>query len=305
MSYLRDSYGQVLVELGSQNPNIFVLTADLKTSTRCDSFAEKYPKRFVQCGIAEQNMMGVASGLAKAGKIPIVNSFAVFNPGRNWDQLRVSVCYSNANVKIVGHHSGFSAQGDGATHQAFEDLAITRVLPNLHILQPNSPKQVGQVIKHAVDYFGPVYIRLGGKYDISEDVDLGDFDVNKANILKTGKDLTVVVSGVLTYFTFQAVVELKSQVDIELISFSSLKPFDQKTLIDSAKKTGKVLTIEDHQITGGLGSIVSEVLSENNPVKVFRHGIYDQFGESGSMQDLLKKYKLDKEGIKEKILQIL
>ncbi len=297
MAYLRDGFSKGLVKAGNINSSMFVLSADLKSSTRCDDFAKTFPDRFIQTGIAEQNMMSIAAGLAMIDKIPFVNSFAVFNPGRNWDQFRVSVCYPKLNVKVVGHHSGFCASTDGATHQAFEDLAITRALPNLVILQPNSMFEVESAILWAVQYLGPVYIRLGGKYNIPQDFNQNNFEFNKAQIIAEGKDLTVVVSGALTARYIAVKKYLQPSIDIELISFSTLKPFDSKTLIKSVQKTKQVLTIEDHQITGGLGSIVAEVLSQNYPVKVYRHGLNDTFGESGAMQDLLKKYKLDEAGV--------
>lgn len=298
---IRDGYGQGLIEAGNLNSGVVVLTADLKDSTRCGGFASKYPERFIQCGIAEQNMMSVAAGLAMVGKIPFVNSFAVFNPGRNWDQLRVSVCYANLNVKIAGHHSGFSAETDGATHQALEDIAITRVLPNLVVLNPSDSNEVLLAVKAAAKWTGPVYIRLS-KYAIEEMSSGDEFVIGKGEILKKGKDLTLAVSGGMVGNCLMAAKKLVGKIDVEVVKFSSIKPFDEELLIKSVGKTGRVLTVEDHQTAGGFGSLVCEVLSERHPVRVNRHGVYDKFGESGSVQELLKKYKLDVDGIVEKIV---
>lgn len=300
---LRDGYGQGLLELGRDNPQIVALTADLAESTRCHWFAKEFPERFIQCGVAEQNMMGTAVGLALGGKIPFVNSFAVFSPGRNWDQLRVSVCYSNLPVIIAGHHTGLSATQDGATHQALEDIAITRVLPNLAILTPATPGEAKQSVFEAVIWGGPLYIRLS-KYQIPENRK-SKFEIGKGEILQEGMDLTIICAGPMVWNALKASNELRDTISIEVILLYSLKPIDTRLIIQSAQKTGRVLTIEDHQITGGLGSAVAEILSENHPVPVYRHGIYDQFGESGSEGELLRKYGLDTEGVKRKIEEVI
>jgi transketolase len=299
---IRDGFGEGLYELCKNNKKVVVLTADLASSTRVDKIAKDFPSQFVECGVAEQNMMGVAAGLSLAGKIPFINSFAVFNPGRNWDQLRVSVCYSNLNVKIVGHHAGFSTSYDGATHQGLEDLAITRVLPNLTIIQPCDFYQAKNCVQAAFDHQGPVYIRIG-KYDLEPIYKDGDeFKIGQADVLKEGDKLTLVSSGFLT----KTCLEIAQEIDgVELINFSTIKPMDEKTLLESVEKTGKVVVVEDHQIIGGLGSAVAEVSSQKLPTSVLRLGMNDQFSQSGSVEGLLAKYNLNKKSIMQTISKII
>ena len=265
---IRDGYGTGLLEAGEADDRVVVLTADLKDSTRCGAFADRFPKRFVQCGIAEQNMASVAAGLSLVGKKPVINSFAVFNPGRNWDQVRASICYMGADVVIAGHHSGLSAGEDGATHQALEDIAITRVLPNLVVLNPMDAEEARFSIRAACKYDGPVYLRLS-KYAIEtvsvERFKITSFEIGVGHVLKKGRDLTLAVSGPLTQSCLEAADLVSDECDVEVVSFSSIKPFDRNLLIDSAMKTGTVLTVEDHQIAGGFGSLVCEVLSEGFP----------------------------------------
>jgi len=309
MNSCRDGFGQGLYDLVKNNKNVMILTADLAESTRVAAIARDFPGQFIECGVAEQNMMGVAVGLAKEGFIPFVNSFAVFSPGRNWDQLRVSVCYSNLPVKIIGHHCGFSAAGDGATHQAFEDLAITRCLPNLSIVQPCNFEQAKNCVEAVYERKGPVYVRIG-KYEIesqksnvkSQNKKENIFNFGKANILATGSKLTLISSG----FFVQSCLEIARQLgDIEVMNVSTIKPLDEKTILQSAKKTGRVVVVEDHQIIGGLGSAICELLSEKMPVPVMRLGMKDEFGRSGSVEELVKYYGLDRDSLVAKISNII
>jgi len=301
---VRDGFGEGLYELVKKQKNVMVLTADLAESTRVAKIAQDFPDQFVECGVSEQNMMGVAAGLAQEGFIPFVNSFAVFSPGRNWDQLRVSVCYSNLPVKIIGHHCGFSASGDGATHQAFEDLAITRCLPNLSIVQPSDFMQAKSCVKAVYEQKGPVYVRIG-KYEIKGN-DLGimnqdlrikkqvGFEFGKAEILVKGDKLTLISSG---YFVHSCQEIAYDMGDIEMINVSTIKPLDEEVILKSAKKTGKVVVVEDHQITGGLGSAVCELLSEKLQVPVLRLGMKNEFGRSGSVEELVKFYCMDRNSL--------
>ncbi|MGM5483441.1 MAG: transketolase family protein [Nanobdellota archaeon] len=295
MESIRDGYGKGLLEAGKNN-KIYALTADLKSSTRTQYFAEKYPRRFIQCGISEQNMMCVAAGIASLGKTPFVNSFAVFSPGRNWDQLRVSICYSNLNVKIHGSHAGLTVGKDGATHQALEDIAITRVLPNLKVVVPSDSQEAEELTKQIAKEKGPVYIRTSRhKFPIISNK--SKIQLGKAYKLKTGKNLTIISCGICLHEALKAAEELKKEgISTEIINCHTIKPLDKKTILKSAKKTGKIITVEEHQKAGGLGSAVAELLSETKiPIKII--GIQDTFGESGTPEELLKKYKIDKNEI--------
>lgn len=298
----RNGYGDALLELGKINPKIVVLTGDLTESTRVDKFAKAYPDRFFQCGVAEQNMMSVAAGLAVEGFIPFVSSYAVFNPGRNWDQLRTNVCYNNANVKIAGAHTGLSVGPDGATHQALEDIAITRVLPNLVVIAPLDYEETRKATIAAAKYSGPVYFRFSREKTPIVTNKNTPFEIGKANILKNGKDLTLIGYGPILCNGLAASYELEKQgISIEVINCHTIKPLDEKTIVSSAKKTKKIITLEEHQINGGLGSAICELLSEKFPVPILRLGMNNTFGESGSPEELFIKYGLDTKTITDKI----
>lgn len=302
----REGFGDGIVEIANELSNVVALTADLTESTGLTKFEEKYPERFVQVGVAEQNLAGIAAGMALAGKIPFMTSYGVFSPGRNWDQIRVSICYSNANVKIVGSHGGLATGKDGATHQALEDIALTRVLPNMIVIVPCDYIEAKKATIAAARVNSPVYIRLCREKTPIITNDQPYFEIGKANIIKEGKDITIIGSGPILAEGLKAAEKLnKDGVSCEVINCHTIKPIDSQTIIKSAKKTGKVITIEDHQVTGGLGSAVSELLSENLPTKVHRVGMRDKFGESGSYEELLSKYNMDANSIKEAILEIL
>jgi len=292
--------------LAKKNKDIVVVSADLAESTRVWKFAKKYPDRFIEVGVAEQNMMGVAAGLALAGKIPLAASFAVFSPGRNWDQLRVSVCYSKANVKIIGSHSGLGAGEDGASHQALEDVAITRCLPNLVVIVPADYIEAQKALTAIVAHQGPCYLRLTRQNTPIFTNAKSIFKIGQANILQKGQDITLIACGPLVYDALQVAKKLAQQnISVEVINCHTIKPLDKKTILTSVKKTKKVVTLEDHQVHGGLGSAVTELLAENYPVPMKIMGVNDTFGESGTPEQLYKKYDLDQEHIIKNIKEII
>ena len=302
---IREAFGKKLAELGVKNNNIVVLDADLSCSTQTKFFAKEFPNRFFNVGIAEQNLIATASGLALTGKIPFAATFAVFATGRTYDQIRSSVCYQKANVKIVGTHGGITVGEDGATHQALEDVSLMRGLPGMTVIVPADCNECEQAIEFAANHDGPVYIRLSRNNLPNIYSTNYKFNPNKAVILKEGSDVTIVSNGDMLAEVVRA-TELLAKVGIkaELISLPVVKPLDSGTIIESAKKTKLVVTVENHSINGGIGSAICEVLSENLPVKVLRMGMNDEFGQSGTPQDLLKHYKLDAESIANRIKEI-
>jgi len=287
----RDGYGKGLVALGEKNENIVALCCDLSGSTRMNWFEEKFPERFIEVGVAEQNMMGIAAGMAGEGKIPFVSSYAVFSPGRNWDQLRISVCYSQANVKIEGAHAGISVGPDGATHQALEDIAITRCLPNLVVVVPTDAIEGEKATIEAGLLKGPVYLRFGREKVPTITTEQTPFKIGRAEVFREGKDVCVVACGIMVYEALVAAEELEKEgIDVMVINNHTVKPLDKKTLIEAAKKCNAVVTAEEHQVLGGMGSAVAELLSQNHPVPIKFVGIQDRFGESGEPEELLKKF---------------
>jgi transketolase len=289
----RNGYGQALVELGGTDPRVMVLTGDLAESTRVLDFSKKYPDRFVECGVAEQNMMGVAAGLVLAGKIPFVSSYAVFVPGRCWDQLRVSVCYSHSNVKIAGAHSGISVGPDGATHQGLEDIATTRVLPNLVVIVPCDAEETRKCTHAVAEHVGPCYFRFAREKTPVMTTKDTPFEIGKAIICTEGTDVTIAACGPLLHEALLAARELDAAgISAEVINCHTIKPFDEKTLTESVKKTGCCVTVEEHQTIGGLHGAVCETLARNAPVPVEAIGMPDSFGESGEPDELLTKYHM-------------
>ena len=302
----REAYGNTLAKLGEENQKIVVLDADLSKSTMSYKFAEKFPERFFQCGVAEANMIGMAAGLANSGKIPFASTFAVFATGRVWDQIRVSVAYSRSNVKIAGTHAGITVGEDGATHQCLEDIALMRVIPGMTVLVPADGVETEQVVRAAAEYVGPVYIRLGRLPTPIIYNNEYKFKIGKANLLKEGKDVTIIACGTMVYEALQsAEILAKEKITASIINMSTIKPLDKETIIESARKTGAVVTAEEHNIIGGLGGAVSEVLAENVPVPMKRIGINDSFGESGKPAELLKKYKLTAEDIADACKEVI
>ncbi len=304
----RNGYGEGVVAAGKKDSNVVVLCCDLTESTRSQAFKDAFPDRFVEIGVAEQNMIGVAAGMALEGKIPFCSSYAVFNPGRNWDQIRVSVCYNKANVKIVGAHSGISVGPDGATHQALEDIAITRVLPNMTVIAPCDAVETKKATLAAAKLKGPVYLRFAREKTPVFTTDKTPFTIGVANVLKQGKDVTIVACGPLVYEALVAAKNLESgisNIDCEVINCHTIKPIDIKTIVKSVKKTGCVVTVEEHQITGGLGGAVAEVLAKYCPAPIEMIGMPDTFGQSGEPNELLAEYGMTSKDIIKAVKKVL
>lgn len=294
----RNGYGDGLVDVGSLDPRIMVLTGDLTESTRAHLFQKKFPERFIECGVAEQNMMGVAAGLALSGKIPFVSSYAVFVPGRCWDQLRVSVCYSDANVKVAGAHAGISVGPDGATHQALEDLAMTRVLPGLTVIVPCDYQETKKATIALAKKVGPAYFRFTREKSPVITTDKTPFEIGTSLVMRSGQDVTIAACGPLLYEALLAAEILAVKgVEAEVINCHTLKPFDEKTLVKSLKKTGCCVTVEEHQITGGLFGAVSETSARCYPVPMEPIGMPNRFGESGEPSELLERYGMTSKDI--------
>jgi transketolase len=294
----RDAYGEALLELGKKRPDIVVLDADLSGSTKTSKFAKAFPERFFNLGISEQDMIGTAAGLSLTGKIPFASTFAVFETGRAWDQVRLAVCYSNTNVKLVATHGGITVGEDGASHQALEDIALMRVLPNMTVIVPADATETYSVINTIVDYKGPVYVRLGRAkvpYVMPDDY---KFEIGKAYIFHIGKDANIIAAGIMVDMAKSAAQTLTEHgIDTGVINMSTIKPIDEETLLQIAKNSKVIITAEEHSVIGGLGGAVCEFLSENYPIPVRRIGIKDLFGCSGSPEALLKLYGLTADDI--------
>jgi len=294
----REAYGIALKALGDRNKDVVVLDADLSKSTKTNVFAKAHADRFFNVGIAEQNLMGVAAGLAAAGKIPFVSTFAMFATGRAFEQIRNSICYPRLNVKIAATHAGLTVGEDGASHQSIEDIAIMRVLPNMTVIVPADATETKQVVDFAADYDGPVYIRLGRAAVPDLFGEAYQFRLGKAIQLIDGSDVTIIACGVMAAPARHAAEKLAAQgVSARVLNMASIKPIDAAAIMDAARDTGALVTCEEHSIIGGLGSAVAEVLAENMPVPLERVGIMDTFGESGTPGELLKKYNLTEEAI--------
>lgn len=293
----RDGYGEGLVEAG-KNKNVVALDADLAESTRSIKFAEKYPERFFEMGISEQDMIGTAAGLAASGKIPFASSFACFITSRCFGQIRLMAAISNLNIRIVGSHAGLLTGEDGASHQALEDISVMRTLPNMTVIQPADAVEAKKATLALVKHKGPAYLRLGrGKVPIIHDENY-KFEIGKGDLLRNGKDVTIIATGALVNEALKAADELERQkINARVINMHTIKPIDKAIIIKAAKETKYIVTAEDHNIIGGLGSAVSEVLSENIPTPLERVGVKDKFGESGKPEELYKKYGLTKENI--------
>lgn len=298
----RQSYGEALAELGDQYPNLVVLDADLAGATKTAIFKKKFPDRHIDCGIAEGNMMAIAAGLSTTGLIPFASTFAMFAAGRAYEQVRNSIGYPHLNVKIGATHAGISVGEDGASHQCLEDLALMREIPGMVVMNPADDVEARKAVKAALDYVGPVYIRFGRLAVPVINDESYDFKIGKGQLLKEGKDLTIIATGLEVAPALEAAESLKNDgVDAEVINICTIKPLDEDIILASAKKTGNVVTVEEHNVIGGLGSAVAETLSEKLPTKMKRIGVYDRFGESGPAVELLHKYELDGEGVYKQI----
>ena len=297
--YQRNVYGETLVELGRENKDIVVLDADLSSSTRTAFFAKEFPERFFNMGVAEQNMMATAAGLASCGKIVFVSTFALFATGRAWDQIRNSICYNDFNVKIVATHSGISVGPDGASHQALEDIALMRVIPRMSVIVPADCLETRQAILAAANHPGPVYIRLGRPK--VEDLKKQDFKIGKANIIREGKDISIIACGIMVKQALDAAALLKQEgIETRVVNMSTLKPIDKRTIFDCARETKGIITAEEHSVIGGLGGAVSEVIAEMEGRKPLKKiGVQDRFGQSGEPAELMKEYGLTAQDIVE------
>ncbi len=295
----RVSYGEALVELGKQHENLVVLDCDLANATKTGTFKKAFPERHFNCGIAESNMMGIAAGLAATGKVPFASSFAMFTAGRAFEQVRNSIGYPHLNVKIGATHAGLSVGEDGATHQCNEDIALMRVIPGMVVISPSDDIEAKAAVMAAYEHEGPVYLRFCrlAAPVINDNPDY-KFEIGKGILLKEGKDVTLVTTGLMVSRTLDAAEALAAQgIDAEVINIHTIKPLDEELILASAKKTGKVVTIEEHSVIGGLGSAVCDALSEKAPVPVLKIGVPDVFGESGPAEEILHKFGLDAEGI--------
>lgn len=303
----RDSYGNALAELGTEHEDIVVLDADLAAATKTGVFKKAHPDRFIDCGIAECNMMGVAAGLAAAGKVPFASSFAMFAAGRAYEQVRNSIGYPHLNVKIGATHAGISVGEDGATHQCNEDIALMRTIPGMVVINPSDDIEARAAVRAAYEHEGPVYMRFGRlAVPVINDRPDYKFELGKGVILREGKDLTIIATGLPVNNCLEAAEKLAEDgIDAKVINIHTIKPLDGELVVAAAKETGKVVTVEEHSVIGGLGSAVSDVLSEKAPTKLMKIGINDTFGESGPALELLKKYGLDTDGIYEKIKEFV
>ena len=299
----RDSYGNALVELGKEHDDLIVLDADLAGATKTGVFKKAFPERHWDVGIAEANMAGIAAGVAASGKVPFMSSFAMFAAGRAYEQVRNAIGYPHLNVKIGATHAGITVGEDGATHQCLEDLALMREIPGMVVINPADDVEARAAVKAAYDYVGPVYLRFGRlAVPVFNDEETYQFEIGKGIVLKEGTDVTIFATGLCVNETIEAEKLLAADgINAEIINIHTIKPIDRELVVQSAAKTGKVVTVEEHSVIGGLGSAVCEVLCEEAPTKVLRIGVNDTFGESGPAVELIHKYGLDAEGIYKKV----
>lgn len=306
MAATRDGYGKAVVALGEDDERIVVLCADLTESTRSNLFREKFPERFIEMGVAEQNMAGVAVGLALNGKIPFTATYAVFSPGRNWDQIRISACYNEANVKFIGAHAGVTVGPDGATHQALEDIALMRVLPGMTVLVPCDALEAEKAVRAAAAIEGPVYIRLGRVATPQFTTEKTPFSIGKALVLKEGSDVAIIGAGPIIHSALAAAHHLVEKgISCRVINLPSIKPIDEIHIEQAAKECGAIVTVEEHQIMGGVGSAVAEVVARTHPVPIEFIGMQNSFGESGTPEELLKKYRMDEGAIMNAVAHVV
>lgn len=299
----RDSYGNALVELGKEHENLVVLDADLAAATKTGVFKKAFPERHIDCGIAESNMIGIAAGMSACGYVPFASSFAMFAAGRAFEQVRNAVCYPHLNVKIGATHAGISVGEDGATHQCNEDISLMRTIPGMVVINPCDDVEARAAVKAAYEYDGPCYLRFGRlAVPVINDEATYKFEIGKGVELKAGKDCTIIATGLCVSEAMKAAEMLAADgIDAQVINIHTIKPLDEELVVKAASATGKVFTVEEHSIVGGLGSAVAEVLAEKCPTKLTRIGVRDRFGESGPAKELLHKYELDAEGIAKQV----
>lgn len=305
---LRFGFGEGLLKAGEEDENVVALCADLTDSTKTSTFSKKFPERFIEMGIGEQNMASVASGLAAVGKVPFIASYAMFSPGRNWEQIRTTICYNNSNVKIAGAHAGVSVGPDGGTHQAIEDIAITRVIPRMIVIAPCDSIESKKATYQAAKIKGPVYLRFAREATPIITTEDSPFEISKANILFEPKSpqATIIACGPLVYNSLMAAKELAEEgIEVIVVNNHTVKPIDEKTISEVAKKAGAVVTVEEHQVYGGMGSAVAEVLAKNYPVPMEFVGVQDRFGESGEPNELIEHFGMAVKHIKEAVKRVI
>lgn len=311
----RDGFGEGLVIAGEENPNVVGLCADLTESTRMEGFKKKFPERFVEVGVAEQNLVTVASGMAHEGKVPFTSSYATFSPGRNWEQIRTTICYNNVAVKIVGSHAGISVGPDGSTHQALEDIALMRVLPNMVVVVPADSIEAKKATIAIAKNGKPSYLRLSRDKVPVITTENSPFEIGKAEVLWNGgpsassgrlPSATIIACGQMVYMALMVAKKLEEdKISVRVINCHTIKPLDTKTILKAAEETGAIVTCEEHQVNGGLGGAIAELVSESYPVPIKRIGMEDKFGESGPPSELLKKFGLTQDNIKKAVLEVL
>ena len=299
----RESYGNALVELGKEHENLIVLDADLAAATKTGTFKKAFPERHIDCGIAEANMTGIAAGMSTCGYVPFISTFAMFAAGRSFEQVRNSIGYPHLNVKIGATHAGISVGEDGATHQCNEDIALMRAIPGMVVINPCDDVEARAAVKAAYEYVGPVYLRFGRlAAPVINDEATYKFEIGKGVELRDGKDCTIIATGLCVSASLEAAEALKAKgIDAQVINIHTIKPLDEELVLAAAKKTGRIFTVEEHSVIGGLGDAVAAVLSEKCPTKLTKIGVNDVFGESGPAVELLHKYELDAEGIAKRI----
>ena len=305
---IRQGFGEGLLEAGRQNKNVVGLCADLTESTKMDLFKKEFPDRFIQIGVAEQNLASVASGMARMGKIPFITSYAMFSPGRNWEQIRTTICYNDVPVKIAGSHAGVSAGPDGGTHQAIEDIAITRVIPNMVVISPCDSIEARKATIACAKTKFPTYIRLAREKTPVITTEETNFEIGKAEVFwKAEKktDVGIIATGALVHKALLVAEDLKGKIDVTVLNLSTIKPLDEKAVIALAKEAGAIVTVEEHQIACGMGSAVAEVLARHNPVPIEFVGVDDEFGQSGTPEELIEHYGMGESHIKEAIERVL
>lgn len=304
----RDGYGTALVQLGEENKDVVVLTGDLSESTRCEEFAKKFPERFFDVGVAEQNMAALAAGLAEGGKIPFITSYATFSPGKNWETIRTTIVYNQANVKVAGHHAGIMTGPDGATHQATEDIAITRVWPQIVVFVPCDAVEAKKATLEAERIKGPVYLRFSRDKSPIITTEQTPFEPGKVQTFWTSEapQVSIFATGFVLYYALLAAKELEEEgLKTLVLNVATIKPADEKGIISAIKETGAAVTVEDHQVAGGLGGLISEILAKNSPAPIEFIGLQDTFAESGKPEELIEKYGLGKDAIKAAVKKVI